>query len=508
MPVSQEPRWVPTSELPLDLLHTVRDGLVGEPRYLGVSSRYESPSWAAWVGYIALGIGVLVALVNPAVEGFGSFWRYGMLALAALCLGIYYSYKRAFGYAPSGQRLLVGNASLVLVDCWAVRVFPAELLTVQDFGSIVCAGETVCQGPHPAPWRDALRRAVERAKDPAQREQDRWRLAASRARSSSPAAPSTTPRLLPRLVAVAGALSVAVAVEAGPLHWRGAPLVAARRERTERYEREYRERYERENRERREREEARTREEQARRERRRTNAVTGSMDDVRDFLMDPTGETDEALTAARARLEQLCDEAYPVAPRLRGRQLVQARLLRAACSDPQRQLRYRLGGAYTDSIAQKVAEDVSTLANGTASPMTVLSAAWTGVPESESIRSSATCVPLRYGDPDYDASALDPGQRCTANIQLVDRNGDDVAGASYQAQYAVRMTTRYGAGRYGAGTGAYGTGRYGSGAGSYGSGGYGTGTGSYGTGRYGSGSYGTGTGSGSYGSGTYRYGSH
>ena len=213
--------WIPIAGLPLDLQLTAlrSPGLVmGNVR---VRVRV-APTWLQSVAASVALIALIAVFTTSDKKGFGSFTRAAGLLGGGALGGIVLAWRRALGFRPAaGRKLLIGPASLVLVEARSVWVIPAEEL-VSEWNSIHHRSELIYRSDFmDSEWNERLGRVIKLATaSEALRDSDRFRKAAAQA------VPISRLSLLwtshePQIVAAGLALSAALFLEAGPLHARG-----------------------------------------------------------------------------------------------------------------------------------------------------------------------------------------------------------------------------------------------------------------------------------------------
>jgi hypothetical protein len=219
---SDQAKWIPIEALPVDLQAKCARTTVNREHSEARVHQLEPKLIAIGIG--ALLIGGLIAIYSTRTPV--SFMRVGLLmgGLALLAVWVAFARTRRFMNAE-GQKLLIGPTCLVVIDAEAVRVLPAENLTIQTH-NVGFVGTVIDHGFHSEQWRNELLRAQEAAADPAAQEADRFRVAAAQAQTWT-AKQVRRRRMIPALVASAVGVLVALALEIGPLHARGAAGLGA-----------------------------------------------------------------------------------------------------------------------------------------------------------------------------------------------------------------------------------------------------------------------------------------
>ncbi|WP_437727556.1 hypothetical protein [Sorangium sp. So ce861] len=359
---------MPIGALPIDLQIEVQQTSSPVRRVGGGKPRKPDATLlvtAAALLAIALGH----AWVFDEVSGFESKVRTGSLLGGAL-LGAYHMARvRAQGFRSwRGQQLVLGSASVVVVDTQSVRVIPGEHLTFAN-EELKHGNELLYDARADSlRWRNRLRDVLEEARSSAAAgRKDRYRQAARRARMLSLAALWWSRRGT-MVIALGAALCAAVFVEAGPLHQRAltrrtqraraseiatsARALGARRSHdihavaTAIHEENKRKA----------------------RDRRLAAASSGGIDEARAFLV--AHGNDEERPRVQARLRALCAAKLPGG---RPGEPPRTRMLRAvlvgACETPDGHVYYTAAGGADAEVAGKVvdaaAADARRLAPGT-----------------------------------------------------------------------------------------------------------------------------------------------
>jgi hypothetical protein len=209
--------WIPIEDLPVDLQAKCAGSTDGRMHDDG--RVYQLSGRARAAGFLALGLGLLVALVTTHTPAFGSIFRAALLVAGLAFLAAWVAFRRTRRFLGSdGQRLVIGPTCLVIVDAAAVRVLPAERLGISRY-SVDFVGETIEKGAISGLWREELERAHTAASDPAACAADRFRAAAERGRPLTVSQVRWT-RRAPALVAALAGVLVAFILETGPLHAR------------------------------------------------------------------------------------------------------------------------------------------------------------------------------------------------------------------------------------------------------------------------------------------------
>lgn len=357
----EQTRWVPISALPVDLQLELKRTRYPARRLPRRSIQPPKP-WMMAVGGIGLVMAALHALTVDDVGGFGSGLRAVGLFGGAALVALFACGARALGFrAPNGHQVVLGPASVVIADTKAVRVFPAEALTVQK-ESVLCGSEVVYDftfdlDSGTSEWSARLRELVAKAKnDESAREEDRYRKAAQRARPMSRGAVWWSRRGT-QAVALGFALGAAGFAEAGPIEWRGAGNHATnvrsrdllmstsaanvQRNRAVRGAAAV----------------VREAAERKARERFLKAALEGDSSDARKFLRDYP-KTDEGRPQVQAQLHKACAKEIPDKrfdpPRLRFLRAV----MRAACETPSGHLHFTMAGTPDAEVARDFLREV------------------------------------------------------------------------------------------------------------------------------------------------------
>jgi hypothetical protein len=216
-----ERRWLPIAELPSTLLLELEAGAVEVRRHPDSRRRYPFALLIPiGVGLLTVGLLGLLFVYRPPFE-FGPRWI--PLVAGAAVFGVWLAWRRTPEHRPaSGQALVAGPASLVIVDAAAVEVLPAENLALED-GAVRYRDARVHDGVSDE-LAAAITEAIERAADAGARDADPWRAAAA-AGSGAHAIRSRRPLVIGGLAGAAGAVALELLVGAvrehpGQAHWR------------------------------------------------------------------------------------------------------------------------------------------------------------------------------------------------------------------------------------------------------------------------------------------------
>lgn len=219
---SDQAKWVPIEALPVDL--QVKCARTTISREHSEARIHQLEPKFIVIGLGALLIGGLIAIYSTRTPL--SFWRVSLLMGGLTFLGVWIALARTRGFLSArGQKLLIGPTCLVVIDAEAVRVLPAEDLSVQTF-SVGLAGTMIDHELHSNYWRAELLRAQAAAADPAAKDADRFRAAAAQAQPWT-AKQVRQKRIMPALIAGGVGVLAALALEIGPLHARGAANLGA-----------------------------------------------------------------------------------------------------------------------------------------------------------------------------------------------------------------------------------------------------------------------------------------
>lgn len=226
--MTAEPRWIATSSLPVDLLAQITRAAGSEIRR-HPESKVSGAPWALGpVATLITAFGAFQGASMSEAAGFREPLRWVPLLVGGALLGLALAWSGRRSLKPKrGQGLIVGHASLVIVDDGAVKVIPAERLELKD-DVITENGELVDDGFHDGQWKASLVEAITRARsDLGSRATDRWRQYAERATPVDRKTERSAKRK-PLLIAAAAGLLLGLFLEAGPLHARSYRAVAAR----------------------------------------------------------------------------------------------------------------------------------------------------------------------------------------------------------------------------------------------------------------------------------------
>jgi hypothetical protein len=229
-----EPRSVKTSALPLDLLARLRGPSTKRRHPKSPRAWLRSPFWIVAL-VIASALAVLAILDSPYDRGFAMPARAIVLAIALFLATAWLARRGVSGFlSDSGEHLVLGDTSLVIVSARHVRIFPAEHLSTT--GGLFYKEELLDYATYPQEFAHRLAETIARAKeDPAARAADRFRIAALKYEEPIPSnAVEVGKRLAP---VVLFALGITTFVEAQPLHTRATKNVDARRADWDRIER-------------------------------------------------------------------------------------------------------------------------------------------------------------------------------------------------------------------------------------------------------------------------------
>lgn len=439
----EQTRWVPISALPVDLQLELKRTRY-PARRLGPRPIRPPKPWMMAVGGVGLVMAALHVLTVDDVGAFGSGLRgVGLFGGAAL-VALFLCGARALGFrSPSGHQVLLGPASVVVADTKAVRVFPAEALTVQK-ESVLCGSEVVYDftfdlDSGTSEWSARLRELVAKAKnDESAREEDRYRMAARRARPMSRGAVWWSRRGT-QVVALGFALGAAGFAEAGPIEWRGAGnhatnlrardlltstnAASVQRNRAVRAaaavvhdatERKARERF-------------------------LKAALEGDSSDARKFLRDYP-RADEARPRVQARLHEVCANENQEKRFDPPRQRFLRAVMRAACETPSGHLHFTMTGTPDTEVARdflrEVVTDAAQLASAPEPELDIADPTPPGGPCAPEACPHLRLMMLLLGTSPSTAYYEDE-QRWSVDASLIGPDGSPVPNVKYQQRRTI-----------------------------------------------------------------------
>ena len=216
--VLDKDRWIPISALPLDLQLAAAES-PDRLRTRRTNLDPERTRGLFYTGIVVLLIGLAYVLIDLSAA-FASPWRLLSFSLGGLLVALHWAAIWGRGFrATQGQKVVLGDASLVLVDRQHARVLPAEGLKLVvrrvDYGAEVLDKDLV---------DDALRTRLQKLvaavqDDPSLCERDRFRMTATEASPVSPFAVRLR-AYEPAILGVALVASSVMLLETGPIHAR------------------------------------------------------------------------------------------------------------------------------------------------------------------------------------------------------------------------------------------------------------------------------------------------